>query len=66
MLLSRSANNLTKKIKIKLNSKNGKQIKAMDNLLIIILGVAGCYAYFFWKDYKKKKEKHQERLNQIK
>jgi len=39
----------------------------MDNLLIIILGVAGCYAYFFWKDYKNKKEiKKQERLNAIK
>jgi len=37
----------------------------MDNLLIIILGVASCYAYFFWKDYKNKKEKQQERLNQI-
>ena len=37
-------------------------------LLIIILGVARiCYAYCFWKDYKKKKEiKKQERLNAIK
>jgi len=39
----------------------------MDNLLIIILGVATCYAYCFWKDYKNKKEiKKQERLNAIK
>jgi hypothetical protein len=37
------------------------------NLLLIILGVASCYAYFFFKDYKNKKEiKKQERLNQIK
>jgi len=37
------------------------------DLLLIILGVAICYAYFFWQDYKRNKEiKKQERLNQIK
>jgi C4-dicarboxylate transporter len=37
------------------------------DLTFIILGVAICYAYFFWQDYKNKKEiKRQERLNQIK
>ena len=68
MLLSRSAKNLTKKIKIKLNSKNGKQIKSMDrDLLLIILGATICCAYYCFKDYKRNKEiKKQERLNQIK
>ena len=37
------------------------------DLLLIILGVASCYAYFYWQEYKDKKEiKKQERLNQIK
>jgi len=37
------------------------------NLLLIILGVASCYAYYFFKELKNKKEiKKQERLNQIK
>jgi C4-dicarboxylate transporter len=37
------------------------------DLTFIILGVAICYAYFFWQDYKNKKEiKKQERLNAIK
>jgi len=37
------------------------------DLLLIILGVASCYAYFTWEDYKNKKEiKKQERLNDIK
>ena len=36
-------------------------------LFIIILGGAILVAYYSWKDYKRKKEeKHQERLNQIK
>ena len=26
------------------------------DLLLIILGVAICYAYFFWRDYRNKKE----------
>jgi hypothetical protein len=34
------------------------------DLLLIILGVASCYAYFYWKEYKEIKK--QERLNQIK
>jgi len=39
----------------------------IKDLTFIILGVAICYAYFFWQDYKNKKEiKKQERLNQIK
>jgi C4-dicarboxylate transporter len=37
------------------------------DLLLIILGVASCYAYFYWQEYKDKKEiKKQERLNRIK
>jgi len=37
------------------------------DLTFIILGVAICYAYYFWQDYKRNKEiKKQERLNQIK
>jgi len=37
------------------------------DLTLIILGVALCYAYFYWEDYKNKKEiKKQERLNRIK
>jgi len=37
------------------------------DLTFIILGVALCYAYFYWQQYKDKKEiKRQERLNQIK
>jgi len=35
-------------------------------LTIIILGVAVCYAFYYFKEFKKKKDKHQERLNQIK
>jgi len=39
----------------------------IKDLTLIILGVASCYAYFYWQDYKRKqKEKKQERLNQIK
>jgi len=37
------------------------------DLLLIILGATVCCAYFFWQDYKNKKEiKKQERLNEIK
>ena len=37
------------------------------DLTLIILGVVFSYAYFYWEDYKNKKEiKKQERLNQIK
>ena len=37
------------------------------DLLLIILGAISCGAYFYWQDYKdKKEEKHQERLNAIK
>jgi len=37
-----------------------------NNLLLIILGVAMCYAYYFFKELKNKKEiKKQERLNKI-
>jgi len=37
------------------------------DLTLIILGVAICYAFYFLKDYKEKKEiKKQERLNKIK
>jgi len=36
------------------------------NILLIILGVAICYAFNFFKELKNKKEiKKQERLNQI-
>jgi len=39
----------------------------LKDLLLIILGVAICYTYFFWLEYKNKKEiKKQERLNRIK
>ncbi len=39
----------------------------LKDLTLIILGAALCYAYFYWEDYKDKKEiKKQERLNQIK
>jgi hypothetical protein len=38
-----------------------------EDLIHIILGVAICYAYYFFKELKNKKEiKKQERLNQIK
>jgi preprotein translocase subunit YajC len=37
------------------------------DLLLIILGAIVSGAYFSWQEYRrKKKEKHQERLNQIK
>ena len=37
------------------------------DLLLIILGATMSGAYFFWEDYKNKKEiKKQERLNEIK
>jgi hypothetical protein len=37
------------------------------DLTLIILGVAVCYAYFYWQEYKRNKEiKKQERLNRIK
>ena len=39
----------------------------IKDLTLIILGIALCYAYFFWQDYRNKKQiKRQERLNQIK
>ena len=39
----------------------------IKDLILIILGVAICYAYFYFKDYTNKKEiKKQERLNAIK
>jgi len=39
----------------------------IEDLLLIILGVIFSYAYFYWQDYKDKKEiKKQERLNAIK
>jgi C4-dicarboxylate transporter len=37
------------------------------DLLLIILGAGVSSAYFYWQDYKDKKEiKKQERLNKIK
>tara|TARA_R110002049_G_scaffold65834_2_gene172523 strand:- start:72 stop:200 length:129 start_codon:yes stop_codon:yes gene_type:complete len=37
------------------------------DLTLIILGAICCGAYFYWEDYKNKKEiKKQERLNEIK
>jgi uncharacterized protein YpmB len=37
------------------------------DLLLIILGVIVSHAYFYWQQYKDKKEiRKQERLNQIK
>jgi len=37
------------------------------DLLLIILGAGVSSAYFYWQDYKNKKEiKKQERLNRIK
>jgi len=37
------------------------------DLLLIILGAGFSSAYFYWQDYKNKKEiKKQERLNAIK
>jgi len=37
------------------------------DLILIILGVASCYAFYRWEDYKRNKEiKKQERLNRIK
>tara|TARA_R100000963_G_C4557002_1_gene47459 strand:+ start:402 stop:524 length:123 start_codon:yes stop_codon:yes gene_type:complete len=39
----------------------------IKDLLLIILGVGISSAYFYWEDYRNKKEiKKQERLNQIK
>jgi len=39
----------------------------IKDLLLIILGGASCATYFYWQQYKDKKEiKKQERLNQIK
>jgi len=39
----------------------------LKDLTFIILGVAICYAFYFLKDYRNKKEiKKQERLNEIK
>jgi len=39
----------------------------IKDLILIILGVALCYAFYFLKDYRRiKKEKQQERLNAIK
>ena len=37
------------------------------DLILIILGATFSCAYFYWQDYKRKKEiKKQERLNAIK
>jgi len=37
------------------------------DLILIILGVVFSYAYFYWRQYRDKKEiKKQERLNKIK
>ena len=37
------------------------------DLILIILGGAVCSAFYYWQDYKNKKEiKKQERLNEIK
>jgi len=37
------------------------------DLFLIISGVALCYAFYFLKDYRNKKQiKKQERLNRIK
>jgi|TARA_R110002012_G_scaffold162853_1_gene325176 hypothetical protein len=39
----------------------------IKDLILIISGATVCCAFYFWKDYKDKKEiKRQERLNQIK
>jgi len=39
----------------------------LKDLTLIILGAAFSCTYFFWQDYKNKKEiKKQERLNAIK
>ena len=39
----------------------------LKDLILIILGAGFSSAYFFWQDYKDKKEiKKQERLNKIK
>jgi len=39
----------------------------IKDLTLIILGIVVCYAYFYWQQYKDKKEiKKQERLNRIK
>jgi len=36
-------------------------------LTIIILGIIICFGFYFWRDYRNKKEiKKQERLNAIK
>ena len=41
-------------------------ISSNKELIIIILGVAVCYAYYYFKEFKKKAEKRQDRLNKIK
>jgi len=39
----------------------------VKDLLLIILGAGLSSAYYYWQDYRNKKEiKKQERLNQIK
>jgi len=39
----------------------------LKDLTLIILGVATCYAYFYFQEYRRKQqEKKQERLNAIK
>jgi len=39
----------------------------LKDLTLIILGAIVCFTYFYWQDYKRKKEiKKQERLNKIK
>jgi len=39
----------------------------LKDLILIILGATVSCAYFYWQQYKDKKEiKKQERLNQIK
>jgi hypothetical protein len=37
------------------------------DIILIISGATVCCAFYYWRDYKNKKEiKKQERLNQIK
>ena len=42
-------------------------LSAKIELRVIILAIPVMFGWFYWQDYKrKKKEKQQERLNQIK
>ena len=55
------------KMESRSKSKRGNALLMFKDLLLIILGVATCYAFYFLKDYRNKKEiKKQERLNRIK